>query len=60
MKSEPQIVEGSFGGFFSPEAIESAIKIGSLVKSNKRNDGESLMEYTQRLREMACVGGGDR
>jgi hypothetical protein len=57
MKSEPQIVEGSFGKFFSPEGIESAIKIGSLVKSNKRKDGESLMEYTQRLREMACVGG---
>jgi hypothetical protein len=57
MKSEPQIVEGRFGGFFSPEEIESNLAIGSLVKSNKRKDGESLMEYTQRLREMACVGG---
>jgi len=53
MKTE--IVQASFSKFFCPVAVEAALALRPYVKPNPRKEGESIMEYTQRLKALRAA-----
>lgn len=42
-----------FAGWFNPEVIAAALRVGAEVRNNPRRAGETLTEYTRRLKELA-------
>jgi len=49
------IVQASFAKFFSPAAVEAALALRPYVKPFPRKEGESIMDYTNRLKALRAA-----
>ena len=53
---KPEIVRADFSTFFSNvAAVEAALALKPFVKPNPRKEGESIMDYTNRLKALRAA-----
>ena len=53
---KPEIIRADFSPFFSNvAAVEAALALKPFVKPNPRKEGESIMDYTNRLKALRAA-----